>query len=279
MLNVARSFYWLLSQQLGIDPRRFVRMPFGLWRYLNDLRKFRRGNTMSLRLQPCLHDWWEQAGALGNEYFWQDLFVAKMIHSAAPPRHIDVGSRLDGFVAHLAAFREVEVFDVRHLAFTIPGVTFRQVDMMNASQVPEACVDSVSCLHAIEHFGLGRYGDPLEPRGVELGLAGLARMLAPEGLLYLSAPVGNDVVRFNAHRSLHPATVARLAAVVNLQLQAWWLFDATAKTFELAAEAIEHFVVNDSHSLAIYVFRKAPINHTAKPAEAAVPNVASSTRE
>lgn len=253
-----RKLYWFISQQLGLDPRRLVRMPLGLWRYLRDLRSFRRrdAQAMTLRLQPCLHDWWEQAGAIGNEYFWQDLFVARMVHRATPRRHIDVGSRLDGFVAHLAVFREVEVFDVRRLNFVIPGITFRQADMMNPDQVPAACADSVSCLHAIEHFGLGRYGDPLEPRGVELGLSSLSRLLEPGGLLYLSCPMGDDVIHFNAHRSLLPATVCRLAAGASLELEACWLFNSLSKSFEPAPQPLERHAATNHHPLAIYTFRK-----------------------
>lgn len=251
-----RKLYWLFSQQFGVDPRRLLRAPVGLWRYLRDLHTFRRRNTMSLQLQPCLHDWWEQAGAIGNEYFWQDLFVARMIHRAAPVRHIDVGSRLDGFVAHLAAFREVEVFDVRRLDLNIPGVTFHKADMMKSEELPASCADSVSCLHAIEHFGLGRYGDPLEPRGVELGLVSLSKLLSSDGQLYLSCPVGDDVVHFNAHRSMRPVTICRLAKLAGLELTQCWLFDTNAKKFEPVKLPLENSMSIERHTLAVYTFRK-----------------------
>jgi SAM-dependent methyltransferase len=255
--HTLRKLYWVASQQIGLDLLRLARMPRGLWRYLRDLRHFQRSNSMRMELQPCLHDWWEQAGAIGNEYFWQDLFVARMIHQANPSRHVDVGSRLDGFVAHLATFREVEVFDVRQLDLAIPGVTFRQADMMQTEKLPQACCDSVSCLHAIEHFGLGRYGDPIEPRGVEMGLASLARLLSPGGTLYLSCPAGNDVVHFNAHRSLRPDTICRLSAAAGLSLRSGWLFDTHAKRFEPLPQPPQTCEVEQRHTLAVYVFDKA----------------------
>lgn len=214
---------------------------------------------MTLRLQPCLHDWWEQAGALGNEYFWQDLFVAQMIHKAAPRRHIDIGSRLDGFVAHLASFRQLEVFDVRHLDVEIPGVTFRQADIMKSDQLPTACADSVSCLHAIEHFGLGRYGDPLEPNGVELGLANISRMLEPGGALYLSCPFGDDIVHFNAHRALTPTTIMRYAAQFGLTTNAGWIYDAFGKKFDLFdLDGVPTVLTHEpsQFTLLLFVFRK-----------------------
>lgn len=51
---------------------------------------------------PCLHDRYEEAGTTESEYFWQDLLVARMIHDAEPQKHVDIGSRVDGFVAHVA---------------------------------------------------------------------------------------------------------------------------------------------------------------------------------
>ena len=69
------------------------------------------------------------------------------------------------------------------------------------------CTDSLSCLHTIEHFGLGRYGDPIDPAGYLKGLAQLKSMVAPGGMLYLSTPIGPQRIEFNAHRIFSPATV------------------------------------------------------------------------
>lgn len=69
------------------------------------------------------------------------------------------------------------------------------------------CTDSLSCLHTIEHFGLGRYGDPIEPDGHLKGLAQLKQMVAPGGILYLSTPIGPKRVEFNAHRVTAASTL------------------------------------------------------------------------
>jgi hypothetical protein len=63
------------------------------------------------------------------------------------------------------------------------------------------CTDSLSCLHTLEHFGLGRYGDPVDYNGYKKGFAALTRMLKPAGRLYFSVPIGrNQRFEFNAHR-------------------------------------------------------------------------------
>ncbi|HQE62470.1 MAG TPA: DUF268 domain-containing protein [Candidatus Latescibacteria bacterium] len=127
---------------------------------------------------------------------------------------MDVGSRIDGFIAHLAAFREVEVFDIRPLAVPIPGVTFRQVDLMapgaDFSGLEGYC-DSLSCLHALEHFGLGRYGDEIDPDGFERGFANMGRMLSDGGTFYLSVPIGINRIEFNAHRVSDPRMIVDMA--------------------------------------------------------------------
>jgi len=111
-----------------------------------------------------------------------------------------VGSRLDGFVAHVASFREIEVLDIRPLRTRIANVVFRQADLTQLGPGNNEIADSVSCLHALEHFGLGRYGDAIDPAGHLKGIAGLHAMLRPKGLLYLSVPIGPQRIEFNAHR-------------------------------------------------------------------------------
>jgi predicted SAM-dependent methyltransferase len=93
------------------------------------------------------------------------------------------------------------VIDVRPLDDPIPNVSFLQADLMSEIDVSyEECCDSVSCLHALEHFGLGRYGDPVEYDGHISGLLNLHRILKVGGTLYLSVPIGPLRVEFNAHR-------------------------------------------------------------------------------
>jgi hypothetical protein len=153
---------------------------------------------------PILSEWDEPGGVLGA-YFFQDQLVARWIHEARPARHVDVGSRVDGLIGSLAVFREVEVLDIRPQPSKVRNVKFHQVDLMQElGREWESCTDSLSCLHTIEHFGLGRYGDPLDPQGHLKGLRQLKRMVRPGGVLYLSTPIGRERVEFNAHRVFAP---------------------------------------------------------------------------
>lgn len=201
-----------ILRNAGIRPGRLAASLRGWARYADDRRRFRAMSTSADfpwgRELPILNEWRETSGTVGA-YFLQDLTVARWIREAAPKRHVDVGSRIDGFIGNLAAFREVEVIDIRPPPQAISGVVFHQLDLMK--ELPAAwvgCTDSLSCLHTIEHFGLGRYGDPIDPGGHLKGLAQLKRMVAPGGALYLSTPIGPQRVEFNAHRVFSVPTLA-----------------------------------------------------------------------
>ena len=222
--NTLIRAHWILSTQFGIEPRKVFYSLRGLPRYVRDFFRYRANYIGRIELVPCLHDWYEESGSTKNEYFWQDLFVARMIFAANPVKHVDVGSRVDGFVAHVASFREIEVFDIRSITSAIPGVVFKQADLMNpAADITNYC-DSLSCLHALEHFGLGRYGDPIDPNGHESGLHNMANILRAGGIFYLSVPVGVERVEFNANRVFNPHTIVTIARSSALTLCTFSLF-------------------------------------------------------
>jgi hypothetical protein len=114
---------------------------------------------------------------------------------------MDVGSRVDGFVAHVASFREIEVVDIRPARSAVENIRFNCFDLTKEIPGPfRGHYDSVSCLHALEHFGLGRYGDAIDPDGHIKGLDSLGAFLSSGGTLYLSVPVGPQRLEFNAGR-------------------------------------------------------------------------------
>lgn len=249
--------YWILNSQFGIDPRAAFRSLRGLVRFLRDMRRFRGDYKGPMVLRPCFQDWYDEGGAVRNEYFWQDLLVARWIHEAKPERHVDVGSRIDGFVAHVASFRDIEIFDVRPVEVTIPGVTFRKADLMNPVDHLDEYCDSLSCLHALEHFGLGRYGDPLDPLGHEKGIANMARLLKAGGMFYLSVPVGVARVEFNANRVFNPNDILKIAESHALSLSQFTAVQADGTITEFQAdEAPFDKLTSIRYTLGIFKFIK-----------------------
>lgn len=182
---------------------RFLRHAPSMLSELKQLKEQARSSTHTFpisRLNPYPHEKKQQSGTAKGHYFHQDLLVARRIHENHPEKHVDVGSRVDGFVAHVAAFRDIEVLDIRPLDAQVQNIHFKQADLMSPPPEMVDYCDSLSCLHAIEHFGLGRYGDPIDFEGHLKGLNSLHAIVKKGGTLYLSCPVGPQRIEFNAHR-------------------------------------------------------------------------------
>ena len=203
-LNAIRWTWKLSGFRFKTLSRNVRSVPFFLstWR---ELRRQARESSESIpfgSVRPILDDRFAQAGSASGHYFHQDLLVARRVFENAPKRHVDVGSRVDGFVAHVASFRPVDAIDVRPLDSKITNLKFVCADMMG--ELPDELVestDSLSCLHAVEHFGLGRYGDPVNYDGHVIGIENMKRMVRPGGRFYLSTPISCDQrIEFNAHR-------------------------------------------------------------------------------
>jgi SAM-dependent methyltransferase len=209
------------SPGLGLDPRRLATSLRALPWFWSTLEEYRRSEPADFPLDlgalyPCLLDRHADSGAYDRHYFHQDLWAARKIHAARPARHVDVGSRLDGFVAHLLTFMPVTVIDVRPLSSRVSGLSFQQADATDMAPFADGSIASLSCLHALEHFGLGRYGDPVEPSAWARALGSFSRVLAPGGRLYLSLPVGRQRLEFNAHRVFAPETILQASRGLEL---------------------------------------------------------------
>ena len=259
--NFLVKIHWFSSSQLGLNFIVFTRSILNFPHYLLDFWAFRRSYVGKMTLMPCLHDRHEEAGSTKNEYFWQDLLVARAIYDANPTKHVDIGSRIDGFVAHIASFRECEVFDFRSISTVVPGIVFRQADLMRLDTFPEMSgdgyCDSLSCLHAIEHFGLGRYGDPIDPTGYRQGITNMAQLLRSNGTFYLSTPIGNERVEFNANWVFDPRSILHLCEGLGLKLQKMMTISATGffEIININDEIIEELSLPE-YQLCLFVFKK-----------------------
>ncbi len=250
---------------LGFDPRRTWRSLRFLLGYLRDVRKWKQGEKMTggprfaFRLVPTLAERYATSGVASGHYFHQDLWAARQIHQRAPTRHLDVGSRIDGFVAHLLSFRTVEVVDIRSLDSKIAGLSFQQADLMAATPPSVRPAESVSCLHALEHFGLGRYGDPVAPDGWQTGLRNLCSLVAEDGLLYLGVPIGRPTVEFNAQRIFDPRYILDEVRRHGLQLLAFAHVDDAGDLHEYPAGPLDAHLAQLAHldfGCGLFLFRK-----------------------
>jgi hypothetical protein len=211
---IERLYPWIRA--LGFDPLIMKRSFKGIRQTYRDYRRLSLQNAQSPRMYkmsfsyPVFGDRFESGGVASGHYFHQDLLVAQKIFKRNPIRHVDVASRIDGFVAHVASFRSIEVLDIRSVTSKPTNISFHLCDITKPLERFVAYCDSLSCLHALEHFGLGRYGDPVMLEGHIIGLENLNKILQPGGILYLSVPIGPERVDFNAHRVFAIQTILML---------------------------------------------------------------------
>lgn len=208
---------------LGMHPLPQPEAVRGLPRFIRDWKAYNTlvhaDSPFAIRphdWMPILTEWTEQAGISDPSYFHQDLWAARRIYLRSPASHVDVGSRIDGFIAHLLTFMPVTVVDIRELHSTVSGLDFIRSNATSLGEFSDESLESLSSLHAVEHFGLGRYGDPVDPHAPFMAMESLARVLAPAGFLYFSVPVGRERLLFNAHRIFAPGTI--VSALDGLEL-------------------------------------------------------------
>jgi hypothetical protein len=192
-------------RQFGIDPLKTLQALRGISRFVVGIGRYLvKSKFEKISVSPVLIDFYDTAGLATGHYFWQDLLCAKWIYEEDPDKHFDVGSRVDGFIAHLLSFREVTLLDIRALESNIPGLNIIKGDAQVGFPEITSKFESVSSLHSIEHFGLGRYGDSIDPVGHVKGLVNIASLVENGGHLYISFPIGESKVEFNAQRIIKP---------------------------------------------------------------------------
>lgn len=166
---------------------------------------------------PIATDKYAKAGTI-DDYFQQDLWAAKLIYKSGVKRQFDIGSRIDGFIAHLLAMDiDVTVIDVREF----PGETEKLHTIVDDAtylkQIPDESIESMSALCSLEHFGLGRYGDPIDSEACFKCFDAIQRKLKKGGRLYISVPVGSERVEFNAHRVFYASTIIECFSDMKLE--------------------------------------------------------------
>jgi SAM-dependent methyltransferase len=179
----------------------------------------RKSNVPAIRFSNIFFTTYEKympGGTVGGHYFLQDVWAAKKIYQSGCKHHVDIGSRIDGFVAHLLPFCTVEYVDIRPIESPFPELVFKEGSILSLPYQDNS-VASLSCLHVIEHIGLGRYGDPIDPEGHIKAAQELSRVLKPGGRLYLGTPVGKETVCFDAHRIFFVETILELFSELQLE--------------------------------------------------------------
>jgi len=131
-------------------------------------------------------------------YIYHPAWAARVLAQIKPPHHVDISSKLD-FSTIVSAFIPVKFYDYRPAHISLSNLTSEHADLLNLP-FKDSSIPSLSCMHVVEHVGLGRYGDEIDPDGDLKAIRELKRVLARKGTLLFVVPIGKPKIQFNAHR-------------------------------------------------------------------------------
>ncbi len=212
---------------LGIQIKK-TKSLVNLGKYISDIYKFRQNGGKIRNLYPVLEDYYADAGGnIKNHLFHSDLLTSQYVFENKPENHLDVGSRIDGLVAQIAAFRKLDVFDVRNADLDPhKNINFIKVDLLREqSQKLKLKYDSISSIGCLAHIGLGRYGEEINPNGHLEGIKKVSELAKSKCMIYVLAPVGKSGVEFNAHRVFNPKEFSNYFKEVGCDLRYFHLIN------------------------------------------------------
>jgi SAM-dependent methyltransferase len=146
---------------------------------------------------PCIYDATKTI-SFDSHYIYHPAWAAKIIAKTKPKVHHDFSSILS-FSTVLSAFVNVEFYDFRPAKVILDNYKQGFADLLHLP-FPDNSLESISCMHTIEHIGLGRYGDKIDPNGDLKALSELQRVLKSDGNLLLVVPIGKSRIMFNGQR-------------------------------------------------------------------------------
>ena len=149
-----------------------------------------------------------------SHYIYHTAWASRIIKSIQPKEHVDISSTLF-FSTTISAFVPVRFYDIRPPIIKLDNLETGKVDLISLPFEDES-FHSLTCMHVVEHIGLGRYGDQVDPDGDLMAMKELERVTAKLGNLLFVVPVGIPKIQFNAHRIYSYRMICDIFSSMNL---------------------------------------------------------------
>ena len=168
-------------------------------RFFIEFFKFKKldDGRFKIKISPYLLDRTPTTG-FEPHYVYHPAWAMRIIAKNNPKLHVDFSSTLN-FCTSLSAFVPTQFYDYRPANLKLDNLETKKGDLTNID-LKDNSVESLSCMHTVEHVGLGRYGDEIDPQGDLKAINELKRVLAVGGALLFVVPVGKPRIEFNGHR-------------------------------------------------------------------------------
>lgn len=221
-----KQYFWFLSQ-------------FQIFKQMKENSKFQRVEWL-----PCLKDNLSHT-PLDPTYFFQDSWAAKQIFKLKPTHHYDVGSSAKT-IGILSQFVPITMIDIRPIELELDNLFFKKGSILELP-FDNNSIETLSSLCVVEHIGLGRYGDPLDPFGSEKAIEELKRVLKVEGVILFSVPVDDEnKIYFNAHRAFTRDYILELFSG----------FELLEEKYHYGTKMFDAYDVNKGFGTGLYMLRK-----------------------
>ena len=196
----------------------------------------------------------DNTGSTGfdRHYVYHPAWAARILAQSKPEFHVDISSLLH-FCTIVSAFIPVKFYDYRPADLQLSNLTSDAVDLL-ALPFSDRSIRSLSCMHVVEHVGLGRYGDPLDPDGDLQAIAELKRVLAKNGDLLFVVPIGKPKIMFNAHRIYSYEQIVSFFS--DLELREFALIPEDPKNGGLIRDASKHLADTETYGCGCFWFRR-----------------------
>jgi SAM-dependent methyltransferase len=203
-----------------------------------------------VQLRPCPGD--DTATTTYDaHYVYHTAWAARRLLAHPVAEHVDIGSD-HRFTTIASAFQPMRFLDWRPAPIALDNLQCGHGNLL-ALDLPDRSLGSLSCMHVVEHIGLGRYGDPLDFHGADRAMAELQRVLAPGGLLYFVVPVGQPTIVFHAHRIFRASDI--VAAFGELELLEFSLVLDDGRFVERVTPALAD---TQRYGCGCFLFRRPP---------------------
>jgi Caenorhabditis protein of unknown function, DUF268 len=203
---------------------------------------------------PCLDD--NTKGTdFDRHYVYHTAWAAKIVRETVTKKHIDISSYLY-FSTIVSAFIPVEFYDLRPVKIELPNLILDTADLCSLPFESNS-IFSLSCMHVVEHIGLGRYGDPVDYDGDLKAMTELARVLAIDGNLLFVVPIGNTpVIQFNAHRIYTKEQIINYFKKLGLSLKEFVLIPENEEDGGLIAHPSQQLLEKQRYACGCFWFNK-----------------------
>lgn len=235
------------------NPIRFVSGIYGYSWFIRDIVRFKsmdkKAKLINRNLYPILDEKTSFTESFDPQNFYQQLWAFEQILKREPKVHIDIGSTY-AFSGYVSKITKAVFIELRPIKTLLRNLEIKRGDILQLP-IPNNSVGSLSSLCVAGHVGLGRYGDAIDPRGMEKACKELSRVLSKNGFLYFSTTIGKERICFNAHRVLSPKTIVKYFS--GLQLFEFSVVDDMGK-FHNNVSYKDYTDIN--YGLGMFVFKK-----------------------